>query len=95
MDLIQPPGEQPSLDKVRAQLEQWRHSRNKRKAIPDALWEAAPCLFAAPHIKSPAAQPHQTETIRPGIVPGPMHADRGRLHRAGVCQARGRLSVQR
>ena len=38
MDLIQPVGEQPSLDEIRAQFEQWRHSRDKRKAIPDALW---------------------------------------------------------
>lgn len=47
MDLIQPSGEQPSLDEVRAQFEQWRHSRDKRKAIPDALWEAAASLYPA------------------------------------------------
>lgn len=47
MDLIQPSGEQPSLEKVRAQFEQWRHSRDKRKAIPAALWEAAASLYPA------------------------------------------------
>ena len=45
MDLIQPTGEQPSLDEIRAQFEQWRHSRDKRKAIPGALWEAAASLY--------------------------------------------------
>ncbi len=44
MDMIQPSGEQ-SLDKVCAQFEQWRHSRDKRKAIPEALWEAAASLY--------------------------------------------------
>jgi len=46
MDLIQPSGEH-SLDEVRAQFEQWRNSRDKRKAIPEALWEAAASLYPA------------------------------------------------
>lgn len=47
MDLIQPSGEQPSLNEVRAQFEHWRHSRDKRNAIPGALWEAAASLYPA------------------------------------------------
>jgi len=47
MDLIQPTGEQPSLDEIRAQFEQWRNGRDKRKAIPEALWEAAASLYPA------------------------------------------------
>ena len=47
MDLIQPSGEQPNLDEIRAQFEQWRHSRDKGKAIPEALWEAAASLYPA------------------------------------------------
>ena len=46
MDLIQPSGEH-RLDEVRAQFEQWRNSRDKRKAIPQALWEAAASLYPA------------------------------------------------
>jgi len=47
MDLIQPSGELPNLDEIRAQFEQWRHSRDKGKAIPEALWEAAASLYPA------------------------------------------------
>ena len=47
MDLIQPSGEQPSLDEVRAQFEKWRHRRDKRNAISDALWSAAASLYPA------------------------------------------------
>ena len=36
MDLIQPSGEH-RLDEVRTQFEQWRNSRNKRKAIPGGI----------------------------------------------------------
>ena len=47
MDPIQPAGKEPSLDEVRAQFEQWRHSRDKREAIPEALWKAAASLYPA------------------------------------------------
>ena len=46
MDLIKPWGGQPcNLDNVQAQFEQWRNSREKRKAIPDELWGAAAALY--------------------------------------------------
>jgi len=31
----------PTLEQVREQFELWRQSREKRSAIPDALWQAA------------------------------------------------------
>ena len=31
----------PSIEKVRDQFESWRKSRERRTAIPEALWEAA------------------------------------------------------
>ncbi len=46
MDLIQPSNEH-SLDEVRMKFKQWRNSRDKRKAIPAALWEAAASLYPA------------------------------------------------
>ena len=46
MDLIQPSGEH-SLDEVRTKFEQWRNRCDKRKAIPEALWEAAASLHPA------------------------------------------------
>ncbi|MBW1867303.1 MAG: hypothetical protein JRE58_09810 [Deltaproteobacteria bacterium] len=46
MKLIQPSGEH-RLDEVRIQFEQWRNSRDKRKAIPEALWDAAASLYPA------------------------------------------------
>ena len=43
MDLIQPTGEQPSLDKVRAQFKQGRHSRRIFKSQGVALgWYISP-----------------------------------------------------
>lgn len=41
MDQISQPESISSLEKVREQFEAWRQSREKRSAIPDALWQAA------------------------------------------------------
>jgi len=46
MDLIQPSGEH-NLDEVRVKFKQWRNRCDKRKAIPEALWEAAASLYPA------------------------------------------------
>ena len=47
MDLTAPSGQQSSLEQVQAQFEQWRRSRDKRRAIPESLWEAAASLYPA------------------------------------------------
>ena len=84
MDLIQPSGEH-NLDEVRVKFKQWRNRCDKRKTIPEALWEAAASLYPAhslaPHIKNPASQPHQAKTLRPGTVTESVHAD-GIFHRS-------------
>jgi len=36
-----PEAPQPTLEQVQEQFEDWRRSREKRSAIPDALWQAA------------------------------------------------------
>jgi len=33
------------LEEVQERFDQWRHSRNKRGRIPDALWQAAATLY--------------------------------------------------
>lgn len=33
--------QEPAIEEVRDQFEQWRHTRNKRSKIPDHLWLAA------------------------------------------------------
>ncbi len=45
MEVTVPLDQQPSLEQVRAQFEQWRRSRGKRRAIPESLWQAAACLY--------------------------------------------------
>jgi len=47
MDVTAPADPQPSLEQVRAQFEQWRRNRGKRRAIPESLWEAAVSLYPA------------------------------------------------
>ena len=47
MELITSSEKQPSLEEVQAQFEQWRRSRDKRRAIPASLWEAASSLYPA------------------------------------------------
>ena len=47
MDLIAPSEQQSSLEQVQAPFEQWRRSRDKRRAIPESLWEAAASLYPA------------------------------------------------
>ncbi len=39
--------DQPSLEQVQAQFEQWRRHRGRRRAIPESLWEAAASLYPA------------------------------------------------
>ncbi len=46
MNLIQPSGEH-SLNEVQKKFKQWRNSRDRRKAIPEALWKAAASLYPA------------------------------------------------
>ena len=45
MDLPAPSNKMPPLEQVQKQFEHWRRSREKRGAIPDALWQAAIMLF--------------------------------------------------
>jgi len=47
MTMITTPSQQTSLEEVQAQFEQWRKSRDKRGAIPEALWKAAASLYPA------------------------------------------------
>ena len=47
MDLRTSSVEQLSLEKVRAQFDQWRRNRGKREAIPESLLEAASSLYPA------------------------------------------------
>jgi len=46
MNFMQPSGEY-SLDEVREKFKQWRNSRDRGKAIPEALWKAAASLYPA------------------------------------------------
>ena len=39
--------ENPRLEEVRQQFEQWRHGRTKRGGIPDSLLQAAASLYPA------------------------------------------------
>jgi len=41
MEQIPQPESPPTLEQVREQFKDWRQSREKRSAIPDALWQAA------------------------------------------------------
>jgi len=41
MEQIPHPESPPTLEQVRDQFKVWRQSREKRSAIPDALWQAA------------------------------------------------------
>ncbi len=45
MDLPAPANKKPPLEQAQEQFEQWRRSRAKLGAIPDALWQAAVMLF--------------------------------------------------
>ena len=45
MDIPEPANKNLTLEEVRDQFEHWRLSREKRSAIPDALWQAAISLF--------------------------------------------------
>jgi hypothetical protein len=45
MDLPAPANKTSPLKQVHEQFEHWRRSRGKRRAIPDALWQAAISLF--------------------------------------------------
>ena len=45
MDLPAPANKKSRLEQVQEQFEHWRRSREKRGAIPDALWQAAIMLF--------------------------------------------------
>jgi hypothetical protein len=45
MDLPAPANKTSPLKQVQEQFEHWRRSRGKRRAIPDALWQAAISLF--------------------------------------------------
>ena len=35
------------LEEIRERFDQWRHNRNKRGRIPDALWQGAATLYPA------------------------------------------------
>ena len=45
MDLPAPANKTSPLKRVQEQFEHWRRTRAKRRAIPNALWEAAISLF--------------------------------------------------
>jgi hypothetical protein len=45
MDIPVPANKNLTLEEVRDQFKHWRKSREKRSAIPDALWQAAILLF--------------------------------------------------
>ena len=47
MDLTTPSVKHPGLEEVQWKFEQWRRDRDKREAIPKALWEAAASLYPA------------------------------------------------
>lgn len=45
MEPTLPVESKPGLEDVRAQFEQWRRSRGKRRAIPEPLWVSAASLY--------------------------------------------------